>query len=394
MNDVPKRSMFAVMIARSIKNRRGRVWVAILAVAVGATLASSLLTIAMGSEGLVARELRGYGANIMVVPKAEIQVGSGELSFGSIAEKKLLDEGSLEEIGNAVPEESLVGYVPYLYVPVNVGSETVVFVGTWLDEIKDVNPWWRVEGGWVDGRDSLTEVMVGRTLAEKMDARVGEGLAISRGSHLERVRIVGMVETGGPEDYQILGTLRLAQSLSGEPGAVHMVGVSVLAHGMSLESIAERIEKRVEGVDAKIIGQVVRGEELVLGKMGLIMILVTALVLTASGLGVMSTMTTTVMERRREIGLLEALGADDKLISLLHLAEASLIGLAGGVFGYVAGSAFAALIGLEVYGEALPPQPTIFPVTILISVGVVLLASIIPVKNALRVETAMVLRGE
>lgn len=390
-----RRMVFVSLIAKSFMNRRGRVAIAILAVAVGATLAASLLTVSIGVEGAAEKELRSYGANILVTPKdAVLQVGSGSLGFGSVAGGKLLSEDSLNAIGNIVPKDSLVGYTPYLFSIANIGPNTVVVAGTSLDEVRKVNQWWNVEGGWIENQSSLTEVMVGKDLAEKLGAKLGEVLTISRDGSTVRAKVVGVVSTGGSEDNQIIGTLRLAQTLAGEPSSVHLVWVSVLAQGSDLERVAQMIEQQVPDSEAKTVSQLAQSEEIVLSRMQFTMILVTLLVLSASGLGVMCTMSTSIMERRQEIGLLKALGAEDRRISLLHLTEASLIGLAGGVAGYIVGTVLAALIGLQIYGKMLPPQPFVLLITLLISLGLVWAASIVPVRSALRVESAVVLRGE
>lgn len=407
-----KRSMFAIIVTKSLRKRVGRVWVAILAVAVGATLTSSLLTVSTGIEGAVERELRSYGANVLLMPKdALINVGSGDLSFGSVSERKFLKEESLREIGNVVPGEKLVGYAPYLYVPVKMElylpwapylqinsnadpASTVVFVGTWLGEMRQISPWWRAEGSWIQNRSGVNEVMLGKTLAEKMGAKAGVGLRMSYQGHTEDVKIAGILSTSGPEDNQIVGTLGLAQRVAGQPGSVHIVWVSMQAQSRELETLAKKVEEAVPSSEAKLIGQVVQAEETVLSKMSFTMILLVSFVLIASGLGVMSTLSTSVMERRSEIGLLKALGAEEKTISMLQLSEASLIGLAGGVIGYLAGASLASLIGLAVFGRALAPQPQIFLITALMSLVLVLTASIIPVRQALRVESAVVLRGE
>ncbi|MCL5316634.1 MAG: FtsX-like permease family protein [Thaumarchaeota archaeon] len=378
-------------------NRRGRVAIAILAVTVGATLAASLLTVSIGAEGAAEKELRGYGANILVTPKDSVlQVGSGSLGFGSVSGGKLLSEDSLMAIGRIIPKDRLVGYTPYLFSIANVGPDTVVVAGTSLDEVRKVNPWWKVEGGgkWIENQSSLTEIMVGKNLAEKIGIKQDGMLTISRDSSNVRVKVVGVVSTGGSEDNQIVGTLRFAQTLAGEPGSIHLVWVSVLAQGGDLEHVAQMIEQQVPGSEAKTISQIAQSEEIVLSRMQFTMILVTLLVLSTSGLGVMCTMSTSIMERRREIGLLKALGAEDRRISLLHFTEASLIGLAGGLAGYIVGTVLAALIGLQIYGKMLPPQPFVLLITLLISLGLVWAASIVPVRSTLRVESAVVLRGE
>ncbi|OHE55727.1 MAG: hypothetical protein A3K61_02240 [Thaumarchaeota archaeon RBG_16_49_8] len=349
----------------------------------------------MGVEEAAERELRGYGANILVTPRdAVLQVGSGDLGFGSVAGGRRLSEDSLTAIENIVPKDSLVGVTPYLFSIANVGSSPAVVAGTRLDEVRKVNPWWSVEGEWIEDQDSITEVMVGKNLAVNLGAKQDDVLTISRGDNKMQVKIVGVVSTGGSEDNQIIGTLRLAQTLAGEPDSVHMVWVSVLAQGDDLERVAQMIEKQVPGGEAKTVSQLAQSEEVVLSRMQFITILVTFLVLSASGLGVMCTMSTSVMERRREIGLLKALGAEDRRISLLYLTEASLIGLAGGAAGYIVGTVLAALIGLQIYGAMLPPQPSVLLITVLISLGLVLAASIVPVRSALRVESAVVLKGE
>jgi putative ABC transport system permease protein len=114
----------------------------------------------------------------------------------------------------------------------------------------------------------------------------------------------------------------------------------------------------------------------------------------ASILGVTTTMTTSVIERRKEIGLMKALGAERRRITALFLVEAAVIGVIGGVMGFLAGVFLARAIGLSVFDTAVGTSILLLPVAIGISVAVAVLASIPPVRRAMQVEPAVVLRGE
>jgi putative ABC transport system permease protein len=124
------------------------------------------------------------------------------------------------------------------------------------------------------------------------------------------------------------------------------------------------------------------------------MFLVTIVALIASALGVMTTMITSVIERQKEIGLMKSVGAENKKIIALFLSEATIIGIIGGIIGYLVGLILAQLIGMSVFSLSITPRLEVIPIAIGISVGVALLASILPVRRAVRVEPAIVLRGE
>jgi putative ABC transport system permease protein len=124
------------------------------------------------------------------------------------------------------------------------------------------------------------------------------------------------------------------------------------------------------------------------------MFLITIIALIASALGVMTTMTTSVIERRKEIGLMKSVGAENKKIGALFIFESAIIGFIGGIFGYIVGISLAQFIGFSVFGTLISPRFEILPIAIGISVCVALLASALPVRKAVKVEPAIVLRGE
>lgn len=95
------------------------------------------------------------------------------------------------------------------------------------------------------------------------------------------------------------------------------------------------------------------------------MVLVTIITLAGSGLSVMSTMTTTVLERRKEIGMMKAIGAQNNKIASIFYTEAGALGLAGGVFGYLLGFLMAQAVGKSVFNTFISFHLAVIPITVI-----------------------------
>ena len=108
----------------------------------------------------------------------------------------------------------------------------------------------------------------------------------------------------------------------------------------------------------------------------------------------MSTLADIVLERTREVALLRALGAGRRAILGLFLCEACAVGLAGGAVGLAIGIVAAQAIGHGVFGAAIGVLPIVPPSILGLGVVTALLASVIPISHALRIDPAQVLRGE
>ncbi|MGE5578334.1 MAG: ABC transporter permease [Syntrophothermus sp.] len=437
--------MFGRMLWRSIQRRKKRVGLAVLAIFTGASLAAALLTVAVDINDKVGRELRAYGANILVLPKTDaLRIQIGGVDYGS-PEPAYLDVRELYKIKKIFWKYNIVAFNPYLSATVmatrtgNTGdprvsenSRRVLLTGTWFNQevkvpgeafrsfktgVKKLAPWWKVDGSWIEGPDDSTGSMVGGAVAEQMGIRPGDRLVVSAGGRSKALVVRGIVTTGGAEDQQIFANLGVVQELLRLPGKADKVLVSALTTPEDafakrdtkkmtpkeyekwyctpyISSIILQIKEVLPGAEVKAIQQVAAAEGAFLSKTRLLLVLVTVVALLASALGVATIMSTSVLERRREIGIIKSVGADARQVAALFLAEAGLIGLAGGLAGYFAGIGLAKAIGLGVFGVAISPQVLVLPVTLGIAASVALLGSAIPVRSALRVNPVVVLQGE
>jgi len=412
--------MFLQILARSLAKRKSRVAIAIIAVLMGASMTSGLLTVTNGIEEKLALEFRKFGSNILLVPKSDtIEVGFPGMSFGSVTEQRYIDESDLwkvKKIDNW--SANVLGFAPFLYQVVQIehdgNSQNVVLAGTyfnqefpdliigdepWITGIKKIAPYWSLEGSWIDDNDNKS-LIAGVSVAEKLNLELGQLITLSyenpetREKITEQFTVAGIVSTGGAEDSQLFVTLPIAQKLSDRPGKVHSVQVSALCIACPAELMGEEIEKKLPYVQAKTVKHLVSTEMLIMNQLGRMMLLITIVALAASGMGIMTTTMTTVIERRKEIGLMKSIGAENAKIAAIFLAESLVIGTIGGLSGYLLGNVLAQYIGKTVFGTPITPILYILPLTIGISLLITVLASILPVKRATMVEPAIVLKGE
>ena len=274
--------MFTLILRRSLSQRKARVAIAVVAVMMGASIASALLMVSLDIRDKVGQEFRSYGANILLVPESEsIAISIGDVDYGSVSEQSYIAEEDLPKIKDHIWGENVLGYAPYLYSVVYVGDQVAILTGTWFDQVQKISPWWEVEGDWIDDRNDTAHTMVGTSVARILDLELGDTLDItfnnSGNQTQSRLTVAGIVTTGGSEDNQIFVNLALAQELTGRQGQVNTVQVSALCIQCPVDTMAATIEAQLPGVEAKTVKQVTTAEMNLLEKLEQLMLLVTAL---------------------------------------------------------------------------------------------------------------------
>ena len=390
-----KTFFFKTLLKASLLNRKSRVLVAIVSLVLGVSLASMLLNITFDVRERMGSQLRGYGANVLLVPKdTTLRVGLGELSFGAMSGEGFISESYLGAIESLESAEYLVGYTPYLYGVVDVNAQEVVLVGVWFDSLIKVNPSWKLDGEKIPDRQDMNSTVIGIDIAESLGLKVGDSVEISREGRAYRLSVAGLLSTGGSEDNQLFVSLSQAQEITGNSALIHTVQLSYAAGETELKAIAEELAKIIPSANAKVITQVAEAEKVFLGKISTVTTVLTVGVLAASAVAVMSTFSTIILERRNEIGLMLALGASSRRIAALFLAEVMVIGLVGGFVGYFLGVGLATAVWLRIFNTPIFPRLASFFVVVGIAVGVCITASLLPVRQALKVTPAVTLRGE
>ncbi len=418
--------MFLRILRKSLSKRKSRIAIAIISVIIGAAITTALLSVSFDITEKVGHEFRKYGANLIISPKSDtIEVGFPGVDFGSVTEQRYINESDLWKIKTIYWRNNVLGYAPLLYQVVRIGEgeneQNVVLVGTYFNKdieiiepysfedpsvfktgIQTISTWWNVEGDWIENQNDSISSMVGAEVAKKLGLEVGDTYPIKYYKTPEDLSnestynliVKGIISTDGNEDNQIFVNLQLAQNISARQNKVHTIQVSALCNACPVDSFAQEIEEKIPYVEGKTVKQLVSAEMNILGRIENMMFLVTIIALFASALGVMTTMTTSVIERKKEIGLMKSVGAENKKIVALFFSEASIIGVMGGLSGFIIGVIISQFIGMSVFNTSISPRYEIIPIVLLISVVVALIASLIPIRKAVKIEPAIVLRGE
>jgi putative ABC transport system permease protein len=420
--------MFARLVYESFRRQKRRKLLAGIAIALGVAVATAMVAVATDIGDKISRELRTYGANLIVTPQEDsldLQIGGVDLKPPS--DGAYLNEGDLPKIRGTFWHHNIVGFAPMLPVSVRVNSDPdakdITLLGTYFSKqlsfgeedfttgVRITHPWWKVQGTWPD--DTSEDVLLGEKLAAKLDRRAGDEIDIAGRPH----RVAGVLSTGGAEDNQIVAPLALAQQILGKPGAVRRVYVSALTkpedafarrdpqslRGAEYDrwycspyaaSIAYQLQEAIPHSHAEQIRQIAQNEGTVLSRIKGLMLLVTLAALFASALAVSSAMATAIFERRSEVGLMKALGAGGVSIAALFFAEALLLALMAGVVGFAAGALLARQISRSIFDSQITIQPVLFPVILAIAVVVTFAGSAMAIRRAVKFDPVYALRGE
>ncbi len=397
-----KKKMFLKMLANSLLRRRSRVIIAILAIAVGATILYGLLTIYYDIPRQLGKEFRSYGANLVVIPN-----GDEPINYEDIAKIK-------KEIG----EDRTVGMAPYRYSTCKINEQPYMLAGTDLAQAKENSPFWYIEGRWVENGE-MDKVMVGKEIAEKLALNIGDSIIVkgvkygyraeasdqnkSAEENKERefgeqnfsvkLYVEGIVTTGGAEEGFIFLDINSLSNIIEDDLKADIIECSIEADKNELEILSKSINKENKFL-ARPVRRVTQSQDQVLAKLKSLVFIVTIVILIITMISVTTTMMAMVAERKIEIGLKKALGADNKRITNEFMAESATLGIIGGILGVILGYVFAKEVSLSIFGRMVDFQPLLAPFAILASVVISALASIWPVRKVLEIEPAIVLKGE
>jgi len=426
--------MFFRVVAESFARNPRRKTLTGVALMLGMAVATATLTIVLDVGDRLAREFRSLGANLLVTPQSDtLPLEIGGVDYRPVDEGAYLPEAELGRLKTIFWRLNIVGFSPFLEVPVSLpspaaGDLRATLMGTWFDHrvtipdgaafrtgVLSTNPWWRVEGRWP--AEGASEAVIGVGLARRLGVKPGDSFPLRYAGATFSLQVAGILSTGGPEEEAVVAPLAVVQSLSNRPGQFRRLLISALTSPEDafarrdpasmtpaeydrwyctpyISSIAHQVKEVLPGVEVRPIRRVAESEGRILTRVSGLMWLVTLAALLASALAVGATSATTVLERRAEVGVMKALGAPAWIISAIFLVEQVFIAFLGGLFGFAGGVVLARFLGESVFGVPPALRMVLLPIVLALAALVALVGSLLPLRRAARLQPAPILRGE
>ncbi|MBF9709494.1 FtsX-like permease family protein [Bifidobacterium dentium] len=436
------RKMFFAMLWGAVFRRRSRAVMAVIASLVGAATLFCLASVCIAVPQQMNEEMRAYGANLIVTPADATSKSEG------------ISTATITNVTALVTAEHSAKSAAYRYESVRINSAPYTLAGVNPKAVQTLNRHWNVTGDW----PSEGNVMVGRDVADALGVHIGSRITIGyrasdnsaassasessdsgesdnqsdeNGSQMSdsgesdnqtvgklgqtesqvkengrvssdimnnegtEFRVAGIVDTGGNEDSIVYATTADVAKLAGSKRGADVVEYSVNAMGDDLNAIVKTLNANPNtGVKAQTVTKITSSDTRIITMLQTLFWIVSLVVLVLTLVGVGTTISSIVSQRRNEIGLRKALGASSQAIGTEFYVESAIYGLIGGLFGTAIGYALARVLCVTVFERAIGFNWLLGLASLVLSMLIAIVASIPPVRRATRIDPAIVLREE
>jgi putative ABC transport system permease protein len=383
----------------------------LLAITLGVMALVAIRSVTVYSEHAIAEKLDALGANVLLLPQGV----------------SLQDYYTADAHGATLPEEYAAQLVlanlegvqqvsPKLSVPAELGERRVTLTGILpQSELAAMAAWQSVnvfsnahagckQAASLDDthRPETENLAKGRYVRElaKHEAYVGADVAASAGAKTGDVitllgtpfSVAGVIPaTGTVDDSRIFAHLHTVQQLANKGQAVNVIEIMACCEDAA-GGLVGQLGNMFDDAKVVTITQVVDTQVAVNRLMTRLSYLFFGILLVVGVASIAGTMFANVTERRREIGTLMALGAAPALIVRLFLGKALVIGLVGGVLGYLGGTLLAVGLGPSWAGIVVQPIPSLAAVSVALAGVVALVASYLPARRAALIDPCLCFR--
>ena len=403
--------MFFRMLLSAVFRRRSRAVMAVVASLVGAATLFCLAMICIAVPQQMNQEMRAYGANLIVTPLADSENG-----------KSGIDDAMIEHTTEMVSAKGSEKHATYRYENVRVNAAPYVMAGVNPAQVRNLNHHWVVDrdvadamglkvGGGITigyrasdnaassgqasqpGTDGTSDGQTssGSTGAQQtQNGHVSSDIMDTSGTEF---RVAGIVDTGGSEDSIIYALAGDVDKLTGSTRGVDVIEYSSGASDLTalVNSINDMTSMHVK---AQQVTKITASDTRVITMLQTLFWIVSLVVLVFTLVGVGTTISSIVSQRRNEIGLRKALGASSHAIGVEFYVESAVYGLLGGLLGTATGYGMARWLCATVFERSIGFNWWLAVVSVVFSALVAVVASIPPVHRATRIDPAVVLREE
>jgi lipoprotein-releasing system permease protein len=242
------------------------------------------------------------------------------------------------------------------------------------------------------------ESVIGRELADDLGLRVGDRFSLVTGTVTESLRVTALVDLGVRDLNRrtVIVPLRAAQSLLGLPGGATTLDLA-LVDVWAAQALTDELERRYpykveswQEANAQLVSA--------LNAQSVSTALIRGVVMIVVVLGIASVLVVSVVQKRREIGILRAMGATQGQVLRVFLLQGAIVGAIGSTLGVLLAALLVWLFstfvrgsdGLPLFTIALAPGLALRIAALATLCGV--LAAVAPARRAAALDPAQAIR--
>lgn len=392
------------LIGKELGERPVPMLTCLLAILLGVTALVAIRTVTVYSELAVHREMDSLGANVLILPKdVTLQDYYAADLHGQVLPEEYVERITLSRI------EGVDNLSPKLCVPVTLGGRAVTLTGilpksefqakaAWagagifarpigcgaqadLPAAPAADPKSLVRKRIIDNLEEH-EALVGAEVAQRLALKEGDPVELLG----ERFNVLAVLPaTGTVDDARVFAHLHTVQRLTGKGEVVNVIEVVGCCKQIA-GGLVDGLNALLPDAKVVTITQIVQAQQNVTRLMKQLSVIFLAVLLAVGGAAMASALYANVSERRKEIGTLMALGASPGLVLRLILGKALVLGVVGGLGGYLTGSLAALWLGPYLANVAVRPLPSLAALSTAVAVATTLLASLVPAWRASRLD--------
>ncbi len=390
---------YFLIAVNSIRHRKLRSWLTVVGIIIGVAAIISLITASRSLESTIEQQFEQFGANRILISAKGFQ-GPGTLSQGLTMD----DAGTIEKMSGfkyvspglfrtaEIKKNKETGFTLVVSLPAKDFEHFFKDAGMKISE-----------GRFIQDNEKFVAI-IGARAAEEMFSKelvIGNKIEINK----KEFKIVGILKEIGnaQDDNQINIPLEAAREIFNEPDKIDTI-VAQVKSVTDIPDLQKKIEKELERKRDDTNFQVLTANQIleqinqVLGIIQIFLVGIAAISLIVGAIGIMNSMYTSVLERTKDIGIMKAIGARNSDILKIFVIESGLIGLVGGMFGVILGTAMALIIGSISKNSGflliikIEPLILIFGLAFAFFVGVI--SGILPAYQASKLKPVDALRYE
>jgi len=353
-----------LFVIQNLRRRKLRSWLTIIGIIVGVLAIVSLMSLSQGLKDNITKEFDKLGAQKITITSKLSSTGT-ETSIG-------LTTNDIREIKKVSDIRLVVGKINSGIVITYAGEDKFFTVSGYdVSQMSDILNQDNLElyKGRLPSSNKAKEIVVGYDFYENTDNTkttmnrpinsgglfkknmdVGSSIEINN----EKYTVVGILKDTGNKQtnfacYMPIDTLRkITETKETEIDSIY----AIIKEEADVEVVGQKIKDRLErsrgatDFDVTTPKQASKDREDMLKIVSIVVIGIASISLLVGGIGIMNSMYTSVLERKKEIGVMKAIGAKRKDILSMFLLEAGLIGFIGGVLGTIGGFLLAFVVNI------------------------------------------------